>query len=153
MTGTAVSGASLRRYRADDEEACIALWLRTWQASYPAIDFTARLAWWRRRWRDQLVPTTTVVVAHHEGALVGFVSVDPHTLYLDQIVVAPAFWRLGLGGLLLAEAKRISPRGLDLDVNVDNARAVGFYRKHGFTVTGAGTNPISGRPTQRMSWR
>ena len=36
---------SLRPYDPDDEDAAIALWLRTWQAAYPAIDFaaTARL--------------------------------------------------------------------------------------------------------------
>jgi hypothetical protein len=30
-----------------------------------------------------------IVVAEAEGDIVGFVTVDPRTLYLDQIVVAP----------------------------------------------------------------
>jgi putative acetyltransferase len=54
---------------------------------------------------------------------------------------------------LLAEAKRISPAGLDLDVNIDNARAIAFYGKCGFVITGAGKNPISGKPVHHMSWR
>ncbi len=144
---------ALRRYEPRDEDASIALWHRTWQAAYPQIDFAARLDWWRKRWRDELLPAADVIVAESDGALAGFVTIDPKTLYLDQIVVAPEHWRSGLGALLLAQARRISPRGLDLDVNVDNVRAIGFYLKHGFVIAGEGKNPLSGKPVHRMSWR
>jgi putative acetyltransferase len=146
-------GVSLRRYQPRDEDASVALWLRTWQAAYPQLDFAARLDWWRERWRSELLPVAEVVVAEAGGAMIGFVTVDPRTLYLDQIVVAPEHWRSAVGSALIAEAKRISPAGLDLDVNTDNARAIGFYFKHGFTISGAGKNPISGKPVHRMSWR
>ena len=143
----------LRRYHARDEEAAIALWLRSWRAAYPHIDFTARLEWWRARWRNELVPSAEIVVAETASDMIGFVTVDPDTLYLDQIVVAPECWASGVGAALLAEAKRLSPKGLDLDVNVDNARAIRFYNKQGFSITGAGVNAISGKPVHRMSWR
>jgi putative acetyltransferase len=144
----------LRRYdAARDEDAAVALWLRTWQATYPDIDFAERLDWWRERWRNALVPAADVVVAEAGGVMIGFVTVDPRTLYLDQIVVAPERWGSGVGAALIAQAKRISPRGLDLDVNSDNARALAFYGKEGFVVTGAGKNPISGKPVHRLSWR
>jgi putative acetyltransferase len=93
------------------------------------------------------------MIAEADGNMIGFVTVDPRTLYLDQIVVAPEHWRSGVGATLIAEAKRISPAGLDLDVNIDNARAIGFYRRLGFLITGVGKNPISGKPVHRMSWR
>ena len=143
----------LRQYEPRDEAASIALWHRTWQAAYPQIDFAARLDWWRKRWCEELLPAAEVVVAENSGALAGFVTIDPKTLYLDQLVVAPEHWRSGLGALLLAQARRISPRGLDLDVNVDNVRAIGFYLKHGFVIAGEGRNPLSGKPVHRMSWR
>jgi putative acetyltransferase len=85
--------------------------------------------------------------------MVGFVTVNSRTLYLDQLVVAPECWRSGIGAALIDEAKRISPTGLDLHVNTDNARAISFYLKHGFAITGADVNPISGKPVHRMSWR
>ncbi len=156
---------TLRPYDARDEDAAIALWLQTWQAAYPELDFAARLDWWRERWRNELVPAAAVVIAEADGAkerrmertmertMIGFVTVDPRTLYLDQIVVAPERWGSDVGAALIAEAKRISPVGLDLDVNTDNARAIGFYVKHGFVISSAGVNPISGRPVHRMSWR
>jgi putative acetyltransferase len=144
---------TLRRYEPRDEDASIALWLRTWQKAYPQLDFAARLDWWRARWRNELLPAAEVVVAETGGAMIGFVTVDPRTRYLDQLVVAPEHWRSGVGAALVVEAKRISPGGLDLDVNTDNARAIGFYRRNGFAITGVGQNPISGKPVHRMSWR
>ncbi len=151
------AGYRLRHYQTADEDAAIALWLRTWQATYPQIDFAARLDWWRARWRNELVATAEIVVVEREGsgshAMVGFVTIDPRTLYLDQIVVAPELWGSGVGAALIAEAKRLSPEGLALDVNTDNVRAIRFYEKHGFCIGGDGVNPISGKPVHRMIWR
>jgi putative acetyltransferase len=144
---------SLRPYTAADEEAAIELWRRTWQLHYPQIDFTARLPWWRVRWRSELVPLATIRIAESADRLLGFVTVDRKTRYIDQIVVAPEAWGSDVAGALIAEAKRLSPSGLDLTVNADNARAIRFYEKHGFAVTGEDANPISGAPVRNMSWR
>ena len=122
-----------------------------------SLNFAERLDWWRARWRNELVPSASITIAEAEGAkepeIIGFVTVDPRSFYLDQIVVAPEHWASGVGTALIAEAKRLSPAGLDLDVNTDNARAVRFYQKNGFSITGSGVNPISGKPVHRMRWR
>jgi putative acetyltransferase len=144
---------ALRPYAASDEDASVALWRRTWQQAYPDIDFTARLAWWRERWRTELVPTCTIMVAETSGAIVGFVTVDPGTGYLDQIVVAPEAWGSRTATALLDAAKRIAPSGVDLHVNRDNRRAIRFYEKHGFAISGEDVNPRSGAATLKMSWR
>ncbi|MFL6837702.1 MAG: GNAT family N-acetyltransferase, partial [Bradyrhizobium sp.] len=78
----------LRAYRAEDEDAAIALWQQTWQRAYPSIDFAARAAWWRERWRNELVPHAAIIVAEQAGVLIGFVTIDA-TGYLDQLVVSP----------------------------------------------------------------
>ncbi|HEX2655002.1 MAG TPA: GNAT family N-acetyltransferase [Xanthobacteraceae bacterium] len=142
----------LRPYRADDEASAIELWRRTWAASYPDIDFDARVAWWRNRWREELVPTATIVVAEIDGNVAGFVTVDLSNGYLDQIVVAPEAWGRGIAEALLDEAKHLSPAKLELHVNQDNARAIGFYAKHGFATVGEEVNPLSGRPIYRLNW-
>jgi putative acetyltransferase len=147
------AGYSLRPYEPHDEDATIALWLRTWQAAYPQLDFAERLDWWGERWRNELVPSTDIVIAEGAGEVIGFVTVDPRTFYLDQIVVAPERWASGVGAALIAVAKQLSPTGLDLDVNTDNARGIRFYDKRGFSIAGAGVNPISGKPVHRMCWR
>jgi len=119
---------TLRPYAAADEAAAIELWRTTWQQAYPAIDFTARVDWWRSRWRHELVPNASIVVVQIGGELIGFVTVERATGYLDQIVV-------------------------DLQVNQDNSRAVRFYKKHGFAISGEDVNPRSGAPVYRMRWR
>jgi putative acetyltransferase len=144
---------TLRPYRGTDEDTAVELWRRTWQLAYPAIDFASRLEWWRQRWRNELVPAAAITVAEANGQLIGFVTVDPRSLELDQIVVAPEAWGSDVAAALLAEAKRISPQGLDLHVNKDNARAIRFYEKHGFIVCGEAMNWRSGAPVHKMSWR
>jgi len=153
-----VSGAPfrLRPYAAADEAAAIELWRRAWQAAYPRLDFSARLAWWRERWRSELVPVAAIKIAERAGEsgdILCFVTVDRSTGYLDQIVVAPEAWGSPLATALIEDAKQSSPDGLDLLVNQDNARAVRFYEKQGFVVAGADVNPISGAPLHKMSWR
>jgi putative acetyltransferase len=143
---------TLRAYTPADETAAIELWRQTWQEAYPAIDFSARLDWWRERWRGELVPTATIAVAEAAGALVGFVTVNRATGYLDQIVVAPNHWGAGVAEMLLLEAKRLSPGRLALHVNQDNARAVRFYQKHGFGIAAEDVNPRSGAAVYLMRW-
>jgi len=140
-------------YVAADEDAAIELWRRTWQQHYPHIDFVNRLEWWRERWRNELVPTATIVVAKTNSGLVGFVIVDPKTGYLDQIVVAPEAWGSDVANALMHEARRISPAGLELKVNADNARAIRFYDRQGFVDAGETVNEVSGAPVRLMRWR
>ena len=144
---------TLRRYTAADEDATIELWRRTWSKHYPHLDFNARLAWWRERWRNELVPIAQIVLAECGDELIGFVTVDPKTMYLDQIVVAPEYWGSEIATALLDEAKRLSPKGLDLLVNKDNFRAIRFYEKHGFMYAGEDKNPVFGIAVDRMAWR
>ena len=99
---------TLRPYRPEDEDAAIELWRLTWQQAYPAINFTARVPWWRERWRNELVPNAAIIVAEQADALVGFVTIDG-TGYLDQLVVGPDHWGSPLATSLVDEAKRLSP--------------------------------------------
>src|SRR5581483_3552101 len=136
---------TLRSYRADDEDAAIALWLETWRHAYPDIDFAARVPWWRERWRNELVGNAAIIVAEEECRLVGFVTIDAQA-YLDQLVVAPDRWGSKLADALVDEAKRLSPDSISLLVNHDNARAIRFYERNGFVHVGNDVNPTSGRP-------
>ncbi len=143
---------TLRPYRAEDEDAAIALWLATWEKAYPAIDFAARVPWWRERWRNELVPNAAIIVAEEAGRLVGFVTIDAKA-YLDQLVVAPDQWGSTLADTLIDEAKRLSPDSITLLVNDDNARAIRFYERNGFVHAGKDVNPTSGRRVLKMEWK
>jgi len=143
---------TLRAYGAGDEDAAIDLWFRTWSQAYPSIDFAQRLEGWRARWRDELVPAAQIVVAEQNGEMTGFVTIDA-TGYLDQLVVAPEAWGSDLGNVLIDKAKAMSPRGITLLVNTDNARAIRFYERNGFVHTHNDINPVSGRTVYGMAWK
>ncbi len=147
-----MSRFTLRPYSAQDEDAAIDLWHRTWQQAYPSIDFAQRLDGWRQRWRNELVPVAQIVVAEQTNTVVGFVTIDT-TGYLDQLVVAPETWGSDLGNLLIVEAKALSPGGITLLVNTDNARAIRFYERNGFVHTHDDVNPVSGRQVYGMAWK
>ena len=147
-----MSTLRLRPYEAADEAAAIDLWHCTWQRAYPQIDFAARLDWWRERWRKDLVPKAQIVVSEQDGTLTGFVTIDADG-YLDQLVVDPHHWGSDVARLLVDEAKRLSPSGVTLLVNKDNARAIRFYERNGFAPAGDDVNPTSGRPVLKMAWR
>ena len=142
----------LRPYRVEDEDVSIELWRQTWQQAYPSIDFAARVAWWRERWRNELVPNAQIIVAEQASALIGFVTIDDKG-YLDQLVVSPDHWGSELANALVAEAKRLSPAGVTLLVNKDNSRAIRFYERNGFVHAGEDVNPTSGRPVLKMEWK
>ena len=62
---------TLRPYTAADENAAVELWRRTWQQHYPQIDFNDRVAWWRARWRDELVANATITWPKRAAGLSG----------------------------------------------------------------------------------
>src|SRR6516164_2453299 len=101
---------------------------------YTAADEAAASELWRRTWQRAY----------------------PHINFNDRVDWWRQRWRDELvpaATITVAEAKRISPAGLDLHVNKDNTRAIRFYEKQGFVISGEALNWRSGAPVHKMSWR
>jgi putative acetyltransferase len=143
---------AVRPMSAEDLPALLDLWVESWQAAYPDIDFGARRGWAETRFAELQRDGAQILVAESDGALVGLVTVAPATGYIDQIVVATRAQRRGIAAQLIAAARSVSPEVLELHVNQDNAPAVAFYRREGFAIAGHNVNPRSGAPTYRMRW-
>jgi putative acetyltransferase len=143
----------LRPYSASDETETATLWIDTWQAVYPEIDFAAREDALRTRWRDEIAPPAYITLALDGERIVGLITVDLGTGYVDQLAVASDMWGTTVGTMLLDEAKRLSPANLHLRVNQDNARAIRFYVKHGFFKDGETFNERLGKVQHIMRWR
>ncbi|MET7307868.1 N-acetyltransferase family protein [Streptomyces sp. NPDC005134] len=84
-------------------------------------------------WMTHVVlPGTAVWVAETgTGDVLGFASVDGTEL--EHLYLRPDVRRRGIGSLLLAKAREISPEELTLHVFQRNTDARAFYERHGFT--------------------
>jgi putative acetyltransferase len=133
----------------------IDLWVESWCEAMPEIDFEERRGWFVDH-LARLVEAGTLVevaVAKEDGALAGFVTLDPASGLIDQLAVRPSQWGHGVAEALIYYAAAQAGRPITLEVNEENLRAVRFYGKIGFNVLGRGSNPLSGRPTLQMEWR
>lgn len=130
------------------------LWVEGWQAVFPTIDFAAR-----RDWFCVLVANmeadgaSTICALDDKNVLGGFILLHRARCYVEQLAVRPALFGSRVAMLLIDEAKRLCPDGLDLHVNEDNRRALRLYEKAGFQRREAGLNPNSGLKTWHMHWR
>jgi putative acetyltransferase len=141
----------LRPLKSADLSGLAELWVASWQEAMPEIDFVARRRWFFDHMRTlHTTGSVTVCAVDGSGSIVGFVSVDPISAYLDQLAIAPAAKGTGVARLLLNEARRISPKGIVLEVNEDNQRALAFYKREGFVQISEGVNPLSGLKTLRL---
>lgn len=98
-----------------------------------------------------------VLIAESEGKIVGYslvlmgapesmprgngtIPVDDHAAYLSKCYVAPDYHGTGVAGALLERAVRDAQEAgasqIVLGTNARNARALRFYRKHGFRKSG-----------------
>lgn len=88
------------------------------------------------------------LVFEDKNRIVGIISYSCD--YIEGLFVAPEFWNTGIGSELLNRALG-ERKELHLQVYSDNARAVEFYRKRGFEVSGKGVCQMTGLPYFEMT--
>lgn len=129
---------------------CADIWL---EASLAAHDFIDGCLW-KDRWAEMAelyLPSAAVVTAAVPGQEpAAFSAMRGDTL--EALFVRPAQWGCGFGRHLL---RRLQARheGLNLTVYTDNRRAVEFYLKQGFKVSGERLCAHSGASELVMVWQ
>jgi len=113
------------------------LWAPHWGPDLPPLSFHARHDWLFEHIENlhQAGARTICAINGRTGGVAGFVTFDPAGR-LFQIVVASTARGSGAAAMLLAEARRLSPRGLRVSVPAANARALRFFTREGFCETG-----------------
>ena len=140
---------TLRHAVPADAESCAAVHAACWREAYgPYVDphrLAERLAdtdRWVAAWTKHLVDGPPRVLAEAGGEVVGFAvtgpsrdedGATPYELY--AIYVRAPWWGTGLSQRLWEAVRPDGP--CSLWVLEDNARAQGFYRRHGFEPDGA----------------
>ena len=124
---------AIRRGRRADARAAADLYLRARAAALRAGSIPAGVhdeQDVRGYFASRIVADCELWVAEQDGALAGILVLDGEEV--DQLYVDPDLTGRGIGGELLAVAKRERPRGLRLWTFQSNAGAQRFYERHGF---------------------
>jgi len=143
---------TVRAYEAHDQDSVVTLWWNSWHSIQPGRRHPHSVVAWRTRWAGEIAPTQEVVVAVENGAVVGFAAADVSARVLTQIFVDPRRKRQGIGGQLLAWAKRLMPDGFRLYTLADNAVSRAFYERHDLVAGGTSTNSVNGMSTVEYRW-
>lgn len=131
----------LRRYGPADLEATVKTWRnsRRQAFSYVPLHQAYSVEDDIRQFRDVISRKCEVWLAEASGDVVGLLARDGDLI--DQLFVAVGEQRGGIGTLLLARARELSPTGLRLFTFTRNTAARAFYEKHGFRATKFGLSP------------
>ncbi|HYE49053.1 MAG TPA: GNAT family N-acetyltransferase [Azospirillaceae bacterium] len=131
-----------------DHAACLDVWLRASRVGHPFLTDQDLAGQWKLV-RDVYLPNAETWVAVAAGCIVGFIGLlDRH---IGGLFVDPRHHGMGVGRRLVAHAARLKG---PLTVQVYEAnRAVGFYLRCGFRITGRQERDDEGRALPLLALR
>ncbi len=122
----------LRRARLDDVDAIVEIFRDSRAEAMPWLPVLHTAEDDREFFRRSFAEGHELWVAERDGRVAGFAGLDGE--FLNQLYVAPAFQRGGIGDALFARAKESMPRGFRWYVFQWNERARRFYEARGGVV-------------------
>ena len=144
--------ATIRRFEADKDTSVLSdIWLRASIIAHPFIG-EATLREQQPLMEDVYLPMASTWVAEREGQAVGFLCLLKS--HIAALFVDPEQQGQGVGRQLLDFAATRHDR-LTLEVYTDNAKAMAFYERYGFTIESQREADDQGQPfaNARMVWR
>lgn len=160
----------IRRGRAEDADRLAVLAIQVWLHTYATEGISAEIARYvlseltPQRYGVTLgAPATPVLVAESDAGLVGFAVVrlgvpcpagTGATAELQTLYVQEHFTGRGAGTSLLRAAEALAcgqgDRAFWLTVNAQNARAIAFYERHGYSSAGIDDFVLGDRRHQNL---
>ena len=131
----------IRRFTEDDFESVTRLWREARENSLPEFQREKGYPFEMDQvyFRNHIQTKDEIWVVDKNSRPIAFLAID-HDL-IDHLYVGPEFWRQGIGKMLLAHARSISPEHLWLYTLQVNLNARIFYQKNGFTARKFGISP------------
>ncbi|WP_326516168.1 N-acetyltransferase [Ligilactobacillus murinus] len=138
----------IRKFRTDDLEQVMELWLAT---NISAHDFIPA-----KYWQDnyalvkEMLLQANIWVYEKNNEIWGFIGLQD--TYIAGIFVADKAQGKGIGSELLAKAKQQKSQ-LSLAVYTKNERALNFYQRADFTVVNEQLDETTGQVEYLMKWQ
>lgn len=133
---------TLRPSRPTDGDALVDLWRRAVDATHDFLSAEDRQAI-DTEVAGFLPQAPLVVAVDDQDRPQGFMLIDGS--HMEALFIDPDVRGTGIGRQLLLHAVGLHPQ-LTTDVNAQNAQAVGFYQRMGFTEAGRSPVDSQGRP-------
>ncbi|XFC39461.1 acetyltransferase [Stenotrophomonas indicatrix] len=133
---------TLRPSRTTDSDALVDLWRRAVDATHDFLSAEDRQAI-DTEVAGFLPQAPLIVAVDDQDRPQGFMLIDGS--HMEALFIDPDVRGTGIGRQLLQHALAVHPQ-LTTDVNAQNAQAVGFYQRMGFTETGRSPVDSQGRP-------
>ncbi len=138
----------IRKFRTDDLEQVMELWLAT---NISAHDFIS-VKYWHANYAlvKKMLPQANIWVYEKNNEIWGFIGLQD--TYIAGIFVADKAQGKGIGSELLAKAKQQKSQ-LSLAVYTKNERALNFYQRADFTVVNEQLDETTGQVEYLMKWQ
>lgn len=138
----------IRKFRTDDLERVMELWLAT---NISAHDFISA-KYWHANYAlvKKMLPQANIWVYEKNNEIWGFIGLQD--TYIAGIFVADKAQGKGIGSELLAKAKQQKSQ-LSLAVYAKNERALNFYQRADFTVVNEQLDETTGQVEYLMKWQ
>ncbi|AWZ37641.1 N-acetyltransferase [Ligilactobacillus murinus] len=138
----------IRKFRTDDLEQVMELWLAT---NISAHDFIS-VKYWHANYAlvKEMLPQANIWVYEKNNEIWGFIGLQD--TYIAGIFVADKAQGKGIGSELLAKAKQQKSQ-LSLAVYAKNERALNFYQRADFTVVNEQLDETTDQVEYLMKWQ
>ncbi len=138
----------IRKFRTDDLEQVMELWLAT---NISAHDFIS-VKYWHANYAlvKEMLPQANIWVYEKNNEIWGFIGLQD--TYIAGIFVADKAQGKGIGSELLAKAKQQKSQ-LSLAVYTKNERALNFYQRADFTVVNEQLDETTDQVEYLMKWQ
>lgn len=137
----------IRKFRNEDLEQIMQLWLQSNIQAHSFIEKT----YWKSHYNEvrKMLPEAEIYVFDSGEGILGFLGLQED--YIAGIFVEENSRGRGIGKHLLHCAKQ-NRDSLSLHVFTKNERAVRFYEKEGFKITGEQSDEETGEREYVMGW-
>lgn len=143
----------LRPWTPADTDALVALWRDSFLATGLPGAEEAELDHLKDKLKRGVAEGWSVYVAFRGEALAGFLALGRAAGKLEQIFVAPAHQREGLGRKMMAFAKAEMPKGFVLRMAAANLPARRLYESAGMRIVSTERHPRHGHDIMTYEWR
>jgi ribosomal protein S18 acetylase RimI-like enzyme len=153
IIGTASMLITIRLAHPDEYDAVAKLWMESWCSTGLEAPSERLLTILKERVPREIANGWSLYVADDDGELAAMLAVHVPRLYLDQLMIAPAYQGKSLGRRLLAFTRELLPDEIWLRCVRENERAWRWYERENFVFEREAIEPMNGRMMKYYRWR